>query len=344
MSVSNPAQKPLALCFSGCGLLLTYHLGVGKRFLQSPRFLAKIEKYIGTSGGALVAALLCCHPDKLTQAEDYILSGKLLGQLPVWHLADPAPILFPKFIHDLQLWDDPQDNERTLTLARQKLEIITTEFGKGGPIGPWGTLLGRDLKQVRFGPDLRSTEELGEALLASCSFAWDGVECRRPGQTEDARARFWDGGFTEPMPLPKHMSKVWAAQGEADESAGGGDRDGAEREGPFRAITVAPFETQSCTICPARTPSSELGGLYPQWVRAASEKLNVTLPSLEPERVVPVFPAMLTGLPQLYVNPRNLGRIVETTIPRGAEAMREHVDAGYRDAGEFLEREFPDVA
>jgi predicted acylesterase/phospholipase RssA len=50
------ALRPIALSFSGSGLLLTYHLGVASHLLRPGGPLrARITRFVGVSGGALAA-------------------------------------------------------------------------------------------------------------------------------------------------------------------------------------------------------------------------------------------------------------------------------------------------
>jgi predicted acylesterase/phospholipase RssA len=59
-------RAKLALSFSSSGLLVSYHLGVADRIAQQTGgLLQKVDTFLGASGGALVAALLCCAPEKV---------------------------------------------------------------------------------------------------------------------------------------------------------------------------------------------------------------------------------------------------------------------------------------
>ena len=61
--MASTAARPIALSFSGSGLLLTYHLGIASHLLRSLSPLrSRITRFIGVSGGALAAAACVLLP------------------------------------------------------------------------------------------------------------------------------------------------------------------------------------------------------------------------------------------------------------------------------------------
>ncbi|XP_072333471.1 patatin-like phospholipase domain-containing protein 4 isoform X2 [Scyliorhinus torazame] len=62
----------LNLTFSACGFLGIYHLGAAVALHRhGTTLLSKIQNYAGASGGALVAAVLLSHPEKLEQCKEF---------------------------------------------------------------------------------------------------------------------------------------------------------------------------------------------------------------------------------------------------------------------------------
>jgi hypothetical protein len=57
-----PLQRRDIFSFSGSGWLLTYHIGVSHRLVEAGRF-REHTRFVGASGGALIAALLACRSD-----------------------------------------------------------------------------------------------------------------------------------------------------------------------------------------------------------------------------------------------------------------------------------------
>ncbi|GCB71652.1 hypothetical protein scyTo_0001649 [Scyliorhinus torazame] len=76
---ASPANRELAvnmcslnLTFSACGFLGIYHLGAAVALHRhGTTLLSKIQNYAGASGGALVAAVLLSHPEKLEQCKEF---------------------------------------------------------------------------------------------------------------------------------------------------------------------------------------------------------------------------------------------------------------------------------
>uniref|UniRef100_UPI00398E31D7 patatin-like phospholipase domain-containing protein 4 isoform X2 n=1 Tax=Pristiophorus japonicus TaxID=55135 RepID=UPI00398E31D7 len=62
----------LNLTFSACGFLGIYHLGAAVALNRhGSKLLGTIKNYAGASGGALVAAVLLSHPEKLEQCKEF---------------------------------------------------------------------------------------------------------------------------------------------------------------------------------------------------------------------------------------------------------------------------------
>ncbi|XP_038674152.1 patatin-like phospholipase domain-containing protein 4 isoform X2 [Scyliorhinus canicula] len=72
LSIHRVNMCPLNLTFSACGFLGIYHLGAAVALHRhGTKLLSKIQNYAGASGGALVAAVLLSHPEKLEQCKEF---------------------------------------------------------------------------------------------------------------------------------------------------------------------------------------------------------------------------------------------------------------------------------
>lgn len=168
-------RRPLALSFSGCGWLMSYHLGVSDLLLRAGCITPR-SRFAGASGGALVAAALGCGlspRDLQRQLGDMARKFRGEGPLSVWGNIEPSlratlDDILPAHANDLC-------NGRVsiaLTRARWKPDAWLVD---------------------RF----HSRDELIDALVAS-SFVPSYLA---PGFTRHFRGEpVIDGGFTELFP------------------------------------------------------------------------------------------------------------------------------------------------
>jgi len=73
-SMDSSNDNKLALSLSGCGFLGSYHFGAALCFRQLAQhtLLNRVHRVVGTSAGALVAAMLVLEPDKLRMGLDIL--------------------------------------------------------------------------------------------------------------------------------------------------------------------------------------------------------------------------------------------------------------------------------
>eukprot|EP01052_Picozoa_sp_SAG31_P047924 SAG31_NODE_9802_length_1225_cov_1.165187_1_plen_156_part_10 len=70
-AVHSPLQSKRAVCMSGCGLLLTYHLGIASKLrdviASGTNDKASVDRlrFVGCSGGAIAAAVAVCMPERI---------------------------------------------------------------------------------------------------------------------------------------------------------------------------------------------------------------------------------------------------------------------------------------
>lgn len=77
-------RRPLALCFSGSGHLLCYHLGVAQHVLRESSWAGRVDAFVGTSGGAIAAAACALLPEDGSadvRLVDSAVVGDAFGQL-----------------------------------------------------------------------------------------------------------------------------------------------------------------------------------------------------------------------------------------------------------------------
>ena len=165
------AGKRLALSFSSSGLLLSYHAGVAMALSEASSFMDTVDCCVGTSGGAVVAALLVCAPEKLDFAAQYMLSKEWAKGMGWYDLWDPAHRLLPSFfqLHDILPLD-------AYEVASRKLRIHCTN---------------RATRKNEVVCDFESNEELIGALQASCSFAWSGVKLKGDSYVDGGLSGQW---------------------------------------------------------------------------------------------------------------------------------------------------------
>jgi hypothetical protein len=73
-ALGRSGSGPVALCFSGSGCLAAYQLGAARSLQRhGAALLERVTHIVGTSGGALVAAVMAKAPDHLELAIEYSL-------------------------------------------------------------------------------------------------------------------------------------------------------------------------------------------------------------------------------------------------------------------------------
>lgn len=194
------------ISFSSSGLLLSYELGVAERLSQEPQLLEGAH-FLGASGGALIAALLCCAPEKIELVKAYMLAGKATKGMTLSDLWDPADRLLPRFFEETKLL--PPD---AFEKCSGRLFISCTEYKKKGSTsqmeglqqlaGLESTGSGGKKKRNQQFSSFNSNEELATILQASCSFDLKGI----PIAVDGREGRYWDGGMSDALPLPEFVA------------------------------------------------------------------------------------------------------------------------------------------
>jgi hypothetical protein len=164
-----------ALSFSSSGLLVSYHLGAAERIAKDRQLLQSIDRFLGASGGSLAAALLCAAPERLPEAKEYLLSGKVTKSIKsLGDLWDPAARVLPRFFEETGILPD---NAAKMCSDRLFVSVTSKKTGMN----------------KRFS-QFKDNEDLLAVLQASCSFAGDGV------LLSDGE-RYWDGGMSDALPI-----------------------------------------------------------------------------------------------------------------------------------------------
>lgn len=157
----------VALSFGGSGLMMIWQMGVASVLAESSELMDSVEKVHGTSGGAITGAMLLGCPDRLREAVQYYCSGVWLRNATSRDLVS---------------------QERLLRQAIDDLDIAVSVDLKFAPhvtafegLVPHNRVL-----------DFKTRDELVDAIAASCCLSPSGVLFR--GE------RFYDGGFSDPLP------------------------------------------------------------------------------------------------------------------------------------------------
>ena len=174
----------LALTFSGSGMMMVWQMGVASALRCDERFMARVARVLGTSGGACVGAMLLASPPGAFEAAvRHYTSGALLREVRA-----PRDLFAP---HD---------------------ELLSRTVASLGalPAGSGARLRGRFAAHVtpcEWPPrnvalsDFADDGELLRAISASCCLlptepvAWGG-------------ARYFDGGLSDPMPADDELPTV----------------------------------------------------------------------------------------------------------------------------------------
>ncbi|EOD28210.1 hypothetical protein EMIHUDRAFT_468714 [Emiliania huxleyi CCMP1516] len=222
----------LSLSFSGCGALLTYHLGVATRLLRhSGPVATRVTRFAGSSGGAIaaVAIAMLSRERLLAFTEEYAVRGRAMegilhalgvsarslsdvggGSQPADQPCSAAerlsgrvfigatectsgrPALFSRFASNEQL-------------ARCLVASCTIPpSARPTPTSPFRLMTAHPFDLLRSAPTY--PEAAGVTLPPQCE--WDGGEARRAAASSGAGgAAFVDGGLSQAAPwLPPPLS------------------------------------------------------------------------------------------------------------------------------------------
>ncbi|CEG43005.1 patatin-like phospholipase domain-containing protein 3-like [Plasmopara halstedii] len=173
---------PCNFSFSGCGFLISYHLGVAKG-LQDAGYIQTSSKFAGASGGAIAALSLVANASMSDIHEETKTIAKLCrSQGTLWSLEERLRATFYAKFSDLS----------TETLA-QRLTIATER------VWPARALVLTN----RF----YSTDDLCDALIASCYVPW---YLARRGMSMFRGEYHIDGGILTLVPEVPGYVKVCA--------------------------------------------------------------------------------------------------------------------------------------
>eukprot|EP00635_Sarcinochrysidales_sp_CCMP3193_P003662 CAMPEP_0118905952 /NCGR_PEP_ID=MMETSP1166-20130328/9703_1 /TAXON_ID=1104430 /ORGANISM="Chrysoreinhardia sp, Strain CCMP3193" /LENGTH=271 /DNA_ID=CAMNT_0006845223 /DNA_START=85 /DNA_END=900 /DNA_ORIENTATION=- len=171
------SSSHLALSFGGSGLMMMYQFGVAKRMAQDGKFMERLRRVHGTSGGAICGAMLVSCPDRFEDAIRFFESGRWLKKATPRDLVEPHQRLLRRAIDELRL-------ETSADLLRHKFVAHATTTRREN--------VGVD--------DFQDDREVVDAIAASCCLSPSGVSFR--GQT------LFDGGFSDPLPSDPDLDTV----------------------------------------------------------------------------------------------------------------------------------------
>lgn len=159
--------------------MMLYHFGVARQLSLDTKFMGRVKKIHGTSGGAIAAAMLVSCPDRFDDATTFFESGDWLRGATAQDVFQPHTNLVRKSITDLQL------------------DTNAHRLRKGGYVA----------HATRFSPltnvaitDFETDKEVLDAIAASCCLSPAGVAFR--GE------RLYDGGLSDPLPSDPDLETV----------------------------------------------------------------------------------------------------------------------------------------
>lgn len=146
--VSEAARPtPRNFSFSGCGFLISYHLGVAQG-LQNAGYIQTSSKFAGASGGAIAALSLAANASMSEMHEETkAMARQCRSEGTFWRLEKRLRAVFHAKFGDLPV----------KTLA-QRLTIATERM--------WPA------RALVLTDDFHSTDDLCDALIASCYIPW----------------------------------------------------------------------------------------------------------------------------------------------------------------------------
>uniref|UniRef100_M4C5K6 PNPLA domain-containing protein n=1 Tax=Hyaloperonospora arabidopsidis (strain Emoy2) TaxID=559515 RepID=M4C5K6_HYAAE len=183
------AASPTAhnFSFSGCGFLIPYHLGVAQE-LQDAGYIQSSSRFAGASGGAIAALALAAN----VSMDDIHEETKAMARLcrshgTFWKLEDRLRTVFHAKFGDLPVE----------SLTHSRLTIATKKM--------W------PVRASVLTDDFRSTDDLCDALIASCYLPW---YVARRGSTLFRGEYHVDGGLITLVPevqnYTKTSARIWA--------------------------------------------------------------------------------------------------------------------------------------
>ncbi|GFO22861.1 patatin-like phospholipase domain-containing protein 4 [Plakobranchus ocellatus] len=185
---------PLHLSFCGCGFIGMYHLGVVSCLLQrGETFLERVERVAGASGGALMAAIMLCVPDKIEEiGEQFQSLARELRSRPLGALTPGY-----SFARALRLLLDEVLPEDAHHLVSRKLYISLTASASGGGGGGEGSGMEKGKKKNNIlMSEFETREDLIEALVATSYIPlYAGLK-----MPVIHGKKYMDGGFSDNMP------------------------------------------------------------------------------------------------------------------------------------------------
>ena len=188
---THVVDNSVCISFSGSGLMLIYQLGVASAMHAQPKFMERVKRVRGTSGGAIVGAMLLACPEKIETAIDFYCSGGFLammrdrGQM-IRDITHPHEDLLRASVDQLGLLK-----------KRDYADIFAgSRFVAHVTVGPWPSIKNMGLS------NFKSNEDVITAISASCCLVPTGKVYSGDGMT------YWDGGLTDPMPDDDQLPTV----------------------------------------------------------------------------------------------------------------------------------------
>ena len=170
--------------------MMIYQLGVAHRLAENAGFRSRVARVRGTSGGAIAGAMMLVCPSRIPEAVDFYTSGELLSMMKFPRdVTHPHDELMRRVLRHLDLL--PDDAYREALAGGKFVAHVTSGSGSG---------MASSLLNVGIS-HFASNEEVVRAISASCCLTPGGV-------TFDDNKRYWDGGFSDPMPDDDELPTV----------------------------------------------------------------------------------------------------------------------------------------